>query len=121
MEPAVYPVALHNHREGRWLEVTWSDGMVGMLPHRLLREACRCAQCVAVARAGGTVAPGHAVRLEHVEAFGANCVRLMFSDGHDRGLYPFEYLRELPAAAAVRHRVQQENELAKPSSNSGLR
>jgi len=36
------------------------------------------------------------VRVDAIEAFGPNALRFVFSDGHDRGLFPFGYLRELP-------------------------
>ena len=112
----VHPVELRNHRKDRWLEIAWSDGVTAVVPHRILREACRCALCLAEMRAGQTVRAEPGICLDAVESYGPNTLRLVFDDGHGRGLYPFSYLRELPAAGA-----QQENVLAKPSSNSGLR
>jgi DUF971 family protein len=53
-----------------------------------------------------------------IEPYGPGMLRFGFDDGHSRGLYPFEYLRELPSGSRA---VQQENVLANPSSNSGLR
>jgi len=120
MDAAIRPVAVRNHREGRWLQISWSDGVTAVLPHRMLREACRCAHCLSLARAGEGVCAASGVRLDAVEPYGANCLHLSFDDGHARGLYPFEYLRGLPAGAAPVE-VQQENELANPSSSSGLR
>lgn len=115
---APYPVELRNHPAGRWLEVLWSDGVTAVLPHRLLREACRCAFCRAAQRKGQAPSAS-GVSLDRVEPYGANVLRLVFDDGHDRGLYPFDYLRELPAGGSSGD--QQEKLLAKPSSSSGLR
>jgi len=122
LETGPRPLELRNHAEGRWLEIEWSDEVTAVIPHRLLREACRCAACLAAARAGHAVTAPAGVRVDSIEAWGPNTLRFTFSDGHDRGLFPFEYLRALP----VRGREgvgtnQQENELAKPSSSSGLR
>lgn len=111
---------LRNHADGRWLEIEWSDEVIAVIPHRLLREACRCAACLSAARAGHAVTAQPGVRVDSIEAYGSNTLRLIFSDGHDRGLFPFEYLRALP----VRGREggdQQEKVLAKPSNSSGLR
>jgi DUF971 family protein len=112
---------VRNHREDRWLEVSWSDGVTAVLPHRLLREACRCAHCLASARSGEGIRAASGIRLDAVDPYGTNTLRLSFDDGHARGLYPFEYLRELAVSSRPVGVVQQENELANPSSSSGLR
>ncbi len=115
------PVEIRNHRDGRWLEIAWSDGVTAVVPHRLLREACRCAHCLAVVRAGKTLHAEAGICLDVVEPYGPNALRLSFDDGHSRGLYPFAYLRELPAGRRSTAGTQQENVLANPSSSSGLR
>lgn len=112
----IHPVELRNHRKTRWLEIAWSDGVTAVVPHRVLREACRCAHCLAAMRSGKAVHAEPGICLDAVEPYGSNALRMVFDDGHGRGLYPFSYLRELPAAG-----VQQENVLANPSSSSGLR
>lgn len=121
MAAAVHPLEVRNHREDRWLEIAWSDGVIAVLPHRLLREACRCAHCRVAAREGRDVRAMAGIRLETVEPYGTNTLRLSFDDGHERGLYPFEYLRELPVCGRAAPGDQQEKELANPSSSSGLR
>jgi DUF971 family protein len=116
------PLELRNHTEGCWLEIEWSDAVIAVIPHRLLREACRCAACVAAERAGQAVTAQAGVRVDSIEAYGPNALRLIFSDGHDRGLFPFEYLRALPVRCREGvGKNQQEKELAKPSSSSGLK
>ncbi len=96
------PLELRNHAAGRWLEIEWSDAVTAVIPHRLLREACRCASCLAATRAGNAMAAPADVRLDSIEAYGPNALRLFFSDGHDRGLFPFEYLRALPVRGRER-------------------
>jgi DUF971 family protein len=85
------PVAVRRCPESAELRITWDDGVVGALKYALLRDHCRCAHC----RAGGTDNGGTSVALLDVAPFGDYALRLFFDDGHDRGLYPFEYLREL--------------------------
>lgn len=79
----------------RVLRIVWSDGRRSAIGHRALREACRCASC---RRQGGTVGAAQTVELLEIMPFGPNAVRLRFSDGHERGIYPFAYLRELTDA-----------------------
>lgn len=67
-----------------------------MLSHQFLRHRCNCADC----RSGLPVlAVGGAQDLAIVEIrpVGAYAIQLVFSDGHDRGIYPWRYLRELVA------------------------
>lgn len=115
------PLEIRNHRDGRWLEIAWSDGVTAVMPHRLLREACRCAHCLAAKKAGQMIRAEAGICLDVVEPYGPNALRLSFDDGHSRGLYPFAYLRELPAGSRPVASLQQEKELANPSSSSGLR
>jgi DUF971 family protein len=121
MRSDVRPLEIRNHRDGRWLEIAWSDGVTAVVPHRLLREACRCAHCLAAARAGETLRAVSGICLEAVEPYGPSALRLSFNDGHSRGLYPFAYLRELPSGSRSTAGSQQENMLANPSSSSGLK
>jgi len=92
------PQAIIDHRLAGVLEIAWSDGQVHRLRHTLLRARCRCAACEQRRRQGLGDAPADAsLRLVHLEPVGAQGLNLRFSDGHDRGLYPWAYLRQLGA------------------------
>ncbi len=94
----VVPVEITDHRLSGVLEIAWSDGEHSRLPHALLREHCRCAACEQQRRQGqGSPRADPALRLERVEPVGEHGLNLAFSDGHDRGIYPWAYLRELSA------------------------
>jgi DUF971 family protein len=97
--PEIQALEVSNHRATGMLEIIWSDGTRGVTAHRLLREACRCAQCTAVSRCGTPVIAENGIRITLIEPYGNNALRLGFDDGHGRGLYPFEYLRLLEAQA----------------------
>lgn len=94
-DPVPDTVALSADRA--WLSAIWSDGRRVRLAAGLLRAACRCASCVR-ARADGGAADGGDVTIVTVQAHGPHVGRLVFSDGHDRGLYPWTYLLEIAAA-----------------------
>jgi DUF971 family protein len=75
------------------LNVRWQDDAV-RLESTLLRQSCRCRDC---RRVTPPVAP---VGLSNVTPVGAYGVQLRFDDGHDLGIYPWAYLRELAGLRA---------------------
>jgi len=81
------------------LSLAFPDGVV-RLSARTLRAACRCAPCRARERAGEPVEPSPSVSLCELVPVGAYAAQLRFSDGHDRGIYPWVYLRELAQASS---------------------
>ena len=87
---------LRNQSEGSCLEIACFDWVTVVIRRVVLREACRCGACLAAASPGDAVRADPMVRFDVLEAFGPNALRFVFSDGHDRGLFPFGYLRELP-------------------------
>jgi len=78
------------------LLVEWPDSSISQLSHTRLRASCPCSQCRAARLAGRIDTVSANVRLSaiHTQGYG---VQLVFSDGHDRGIYPWQYLRELAA------------------------
>lgn len=81
------------------LSLQWPSG-----PSRLqadyLRAHCRCSQCRQTALRGGPTHGRPSVTLENAAAVGSYGLQLQFSDGHDRGIYPWAYLLELAKSAA---------------------
>jgi DUF971 family protein len=78
----------------RIFTVTWSDGSQSVLPHNVLRGFCPCATCQGH---GGDIKyiPGGDLELRTIERVGNYALSLGWGDGHDSGIYTFEYLREL--------------------------
>lgn len=74
------------------LRLRWADGETD-LPAARLRAACKCGDC----RAGRSRSDGHAVQLTDARPVGHYALQLVFSDGHDRGVYPWIWLQELAA------------------------
>lgn len=97
MTALAQPLEVKNNGNDGTLKIAWSDGVTGVMTHRLLRESCRCAHCSADLRRGIPVTAVSSIRITVVEPYGANTLRLGFDDGHQRGLYPFDYLRSLAA------------------------
>src|SRR5262245_18503180 len=80
------------------LRIRWSDGVESLYGVRGLRLACRCAHCVEemtgrpLLDATGVPADVRPVRIRSV---GRYALQFDWSDGHDTGIYTFEYLRQL--------------------------
>lgn len=92
----VLPRRVTDRRASRVLEIKWHDGATSILPHAWLRTQCRCALCTRAARRGSAVMPDTAgIALDDVRPIADRGLNLVFSDGHDRGIYPWTYLREL--------------------------
>lgn len=88
------PEAIENHALRGVLELSWADGTSRSWTHAALRAACPCAECRARRRAGLLVEADEQVRIAAIEPVGAYALNLGFTDGHKRGIYPFEMLGE---------------------------
>ncbi len=79
------------------LTLHWSDG-ASTVPAAKLREGCRCAPCQSARLRGAPAAAHGALTLVDALPIGHYALQLRFSDGHERGIYPWTYLRELAGA-----------------------
>lgn len=77
------------------LVLTWPDGTTNRLGAHGLRRASRAASEIRRQAEGIELVIGPDLRLAAAEPIGSYALRLVFSDGHDRGIYPWTYLREL--------------------------
>ena len=77
------------------LVLTWPDGTTNRLGAGVLRRASRAASEIRRQAEGLELVVGPDLRLAVAEPIGNYALRLSFSDGHDRGIYPWSYLREL--------------------------
>ncbi len=92
------------------IRIIWSDGHQGLYPHVYLRENCRCASCIhewsgeRLIRAGSIpedIAP------TEIRAVGNYAISIHWSDGHDTGIYPFDFLKEIcPCEECQRERFK---------------
>lgn len=99
----VYPVQLQIVEPASLL-IEWSDGRTQQYPLAELRDRCPCASCREQHKTAASqdapeppAAPPDAapLRLVSMKPVGNYAYTLTFSDGHDTGIYTFEYLREL--------------------------
>ena len=89
------PETIENHAAQGVLALHWPDGRSARVTHARLRALCPCSACRAQRRAGIEVREDAGVRLAAIEPVGVYALNLVFSDGHRRGIYPFEMLAML--------------------------
>lgn len=88
------PNAIRNQRSAGLLQLQWPDGSTQSLSHARLRAACPCSQCRAARLNGRIDLVSAGVSLNAINSQGYG-VQLVFSDGHERGIYPWAYLSSL--------------------------
>ncbi len=89
-----WPTAVTFHARTGALELVWDAG-VALLSGACLRSACRCSGCESARRRGLPPGPCDGVLLTGVDILGSAGLHCVFSDGHERGIYPWPYLRAL--------------------------
>jgi DUF971 family protein len=99
------PTGVTASKNKRELTITWTDGHVSVYPFGLLRAACPCASC----RGGHEnmkpepdasvfemdLPDSPETRLVNVQAVGSYALAIVWEDGHDYGIYNWNYLRAL--------------------------
>jgi DUF971 family protein len=97
--PTPQPTRIKAPHGARTFEITWSDGTVSIIDHRVLRGYCPCATCQGH---GGTITyhPGGDLELVSISRVGSYALELGWGDGHSSGIYSFEYLRDLSSRIA---------------------
>ena len=90
------PTEIALHQASRLLEIAFSDGAVFRLPCEFLRVCSPSAEVRGHGTGQDVLQVGkREVQIAAIEPVGSYAVRLVFSDGHDTGLYSWEYLYHL--------------------------
>lgn len=96
MAAAVRPTDIVLHQQSRVLEVAFDDGSRFRLPCEFLRVFSPSAEVRGHGPGQETLQIGKRdVNIQAIEPVGAYAVKLVFTDGHDTGLYSWDYLAEL--------------------------
>lgn len=92
------PIALTVHNQSRMLEAAFSDGAVFRIPFELMRVYSPSAAVQGHTPEQAVLQTGkREVDITSLEPIGNYAVKPMFSDGHDSGLYTWDYLYHLGA------------------------
>jgi DUF971 family protein len=102
------------HRGEREIVITWSVEHVGTYPARQLRLDCHCATCRDEFTGKLLLDPSAVpedVRAEALSLVGNYAIKIRWSDGHDTGIYTYEYLLSVcPCERCQRERRRRANE-----------
>jgi DUF971 family protein len=91
-----WPTELRLDKDKRVLTVTFDDGKSFALPAELLRVLSPSAEVQGHSEEQRvTVAGKKNVGIVRIEPVGNYAARIVFDDGHDTGLFVWDYLREL--------------------------
>jgi DUF971 family protein len=93
---------------GEELAVKWDDGAESFIRLETLRRCCPCAGCRGevdvlgnLYRSPAQPLPPNALVLRRVAPVGGYAVQPVWGDGHNSGLFTFEYLRRVGDEAAA--------------------
>ena len=92
---------------GNELAIQWSDGSESFFPLRFLRSACPCAACGGEPDVlGNVVRPevaysDRSFELAGWSKVGGYALQPTWGDGHNTGLYTYQYLRRIDPARAA--------------------
>lgn len=96
------PQAITLNKTQGLLEISWNDGLLSRFPLSHLREACPCVEC----RGGHSnmglehapddllkLTPRRSYSVTALAAVGNYALQPSWDDGHNTGIYTWEYLR----------------------------
>ena len=90
------PTEITLHQQSKILEIAFDDGARYKLPFEFLRVYSPSAEVRGHGPGQETLQVGKRnVVLKEIEPAGSYALKLIFDDGHDSGLYTWEYLHEL--------------------------
>ena len=100
---AAKPLEVRVRRASRRLEVDFEDGVKFSYPAEYLRVESPSAEVQGHLAADRLTVPGKAgVGIRSVATVGHYALRIVFDDGHDTGIYTWDYLAQLGQERAVR-------------------
>ena len=77
------------------LQIEWSDGTASELAAQVLRQEAQDAHSKRFRIDNGELSAPSDLRITAMSMIGRGAVNIHFSDGHERAIYPFVYLKEL--------------------------
>jgi DUF971 family protein len=90
------PVEINLHQQSRILDITFDDGSAFSLPCEYLRVFSPSAEVRGHGPGQEVLQVGKRdVNISAIEPIGMYAVKFAFTDGHDTGIYSWEYLHDL--------------------------
>lgn len=100
------PASITLNKSEAYLEITWSDHRACRYPLTQLREACPCVECRGGHQNMGRehdpknlltleLKPARSYKITAIERVGNYALQPIWDDGHNTGLYTWDYLSRL--------------------------
>ena len=98
------PKSITLSQDPKGIAIEWSDGHKSVYPFPYLRKACPCAMCKGertpldtspLALPAYTPLPVKAGEAKEMFKVGRYAIGFRWGDGHDTGIYTFDYLRKM--------------------------
>ena len=91
IESVVPPTNITFKKGEAGITITWKNGANSIISGSELRRYCACSECRA-RKVVGINLINVSSELVEVSLMGRNALNVKFSDGHERGIYPWPYL-----------------------------
>jgi DUF971 family protein len=115
------PIEITLHQQSRELEIVFDDGSRYRLPYEFLRVHSPSAEVRGHGHGQEVLQVGkQEVKVLGVEPVGSYAMKIVFDDGHDSGLYTWEYLQHLgkqqsPLWLDYLHRIEEAGASRRPT------
>ncbi|MFC2064907.1 gamma-butyrobetaine hydroxylase-like domain-containing protein [Chloroflexota bacterium] len=113
------PTSITADRSSSQLTILWDDGHTSIYPFELLRLGCPCVECRGGhGKMSSKVDPeifkenldeSPAIHLKNVAGVGSYAIMLTWEDGHEYGIYNWQYLRDMCPCPTCRDEQAQES------------
>jgi DUF971 family protein len=94
-----HPTEINHIKSKAAVRITWDDGHSGEYAEAYLRGYCPCALCQGHGAQRRFIETPDA-RLVEIQPVGNYAIELFWQDGHNTGIYTFDYLRSLCPCSA---------------------
>ena len=99
---SVTPTGVKADKTNRTIQISWTDGHTSHLPFDGIRAVCPCVMCKGghanMGKPANPCTVKHAqetnLQLLGVQALGSYALQISWSDGHDVGIFTWEFLRQ---------------------------
>ncbi|MBS0359425.1 MAG: DUF971 domain-containing protein [Proteobacteria bacterium] len=96
MTKSLFPTDIKLHQKSKLLEIQFSDGKTFQLSCEYLRVNSPSAEVRGHGGQGGVAVTGKQdVNITGIDPVGNYAIKLVFDDGHQTGIYSWEYLYQL--------------------------
>lgn len=104
MTARIIPTTINLYKSDGYLEILWNDGSACRYPLSHLREACPCVECRGGHQFMGrdhdpenllVLIPKRSYMIDAIAPVGMYAICPTWDDGHQSGIYSWDYLRRL--------------------------